>query len=125
MMKATKTDNLIFNFNFDGSVKEYLKKLPFHEAKVVLMLRSRMLPTKCNFPGHWSVSNLCKLCCQLETDEHLFGCPGYRDIHCGIWTHIMFLSPYTEMSLLSKGAKTLLRIVERLQEMNEDDGVVV
>ena len=125
MLKTTKTDNLMMNFSFDGSIKEYLIKLPFQEARVVLMLRSRMLPTKCNFPGRWSASNLCKLCCQLETDEHLFICPGYSDIHCGIWKHNMFFSPNIEISSLSEGAKTLLLMVERRQEINEDEDVVV
>ena len=125
MLTSTKTDNLILNFNYDGKVKQYLLELPFQEARVVLMLRSRMLPTKANFPGRWSRSNLCKLCRQLETDEHLFICPGYRDLHYGTSKHSMFCSPDIAIPSLSEGAKVLLLIVERLLELNEDDDVVV
>ena len=125
MLTSTKTDNLILNFNYDGTVKQYLLELPFQEARVILMLRSRMLPTKANFPGRWSRSNLCKLCRQLETDEHLFICPGYRDLHYGTWKHSMFFSPDIAIPSLSEGAKVLLLIVERLLELNEDDDVVV
>ena len=46
------------------------------------MLRTRT--TKCSFSGRWSISNLCKICCKLKTDEHLFSCPGYNDINNGV-----------------------------------------
>ena len=54
MLDESKTDRLLLNgFHFDGSVKEYLVKLPFNEARAIFMLRTRMLPTKDNFKGRW------------------------------------------------------------------------
>ena len=83
MLKLSKTDGLLLNFSYDGKMKDYLLQLPFHESKMIFLIRSRMFPTKANFPGRWSSSNLCPYCCEVETDEHLFGCCGYMDIHQG------------------------------------------
>ena len=104
-----------------------IKYSKYPDARVLLWrtLMSRMLSTKANFPGRWSRSNICKLCRQLDTDEHLFICPGYRDLHCGTWKNSMFFSSDIAIPTLSEGAKILLLIVERLLELNEDDDVVV
>ena len=51
MMKGSKTDALLLNFSYDGCIKDYLLKLPFHEGRIIFMLQSRMFPTKLNFPS--------------------------------------------------------------------------
>ena len=124
MMKATKTDKILLNFSFDGKTKQYLQQLPFKEARIIFMLRARMFPTKCNFPKRWSSSSLCTFCCGIETDEHLFKCPGYRDIHRDAWDHELFMK-LGDVDVLSEGAKMLLAVYERLLEINEDDDVKV
>ena len=125
MMKSSKTDGMLMNFSFDGRTKEYLVRLSFYEARIIFMLRSRMFPTKCNFPGRWSKSNLCTFCLKKETDEHLFSCPGYRDIHLNKWTHELFMKLDSDINVLSDGAKILLAMYERLVEINEDEDVNV
>ena len=51
MILKAKTDNILCNFNFTGSMLHYLLKLPFPNAKYVFLLRSRMFPTKENIKG--------------------------------------------------------------------------
>ena len=84
------------------------------------MLRARMFPTKCNFPNRWSTSKLCTFCCDKDTDEHLFKCCGYMDIHQYQISHKTFMCLDTKLESLSDGAKILLRIHERLICINED-----
>ena len=96
MLKASKTDAMLMNFNYDGKMKPYLLKLPFYEARIIFMLRTRMFPTRTNFPLRWSSSNLCVYCCSLDTDEHLFQCCGYSDVHEDNIDHCMFMKLSSE-----------------------------
>ena len=125
MMKASKTDSMLLNFSYDGYMKKYLIQLPFQEARMVFMLRARMFPTKCNFPKRWSQSNLCTFCCETETDEHLFTCCGFMDIHRNNWNYDLFMALEAKMEILSEGARVLLAMHERLLEVNEDVDVGV
>ena len=122
MMKGSKTDALLLNFSYDGKAKNYLLKLPFHEARMIFLLRSRMLPTKVNFPSRWSLSLLCNYCCQKETDEHLFWCCGYFDLHKGELDHATFINLDCDMDKLREAAGTLIKIHDRLLQSNEDVG---
>ena len=80
MTSMSKTDELLLhNFTFDGEMKRYLKILPFSEARVVFMVRSKMFPGKENFKGRWSSQN-CEYCDQLESTKNLFACPGCMDL---------------------------------------------
>ena len=91
MMKASKTDSMLLNFSYDGGMKGYLLQLPFNEARIIFMLRSRMFPTKSNFPNRWSSSILCTFCCNIDTDEHLFQWCGYMDTHKHEISYRMFM----------------------------------
>ena len=119
MMKGSKTDALLLNFSYDGKMKEYFHMLPFHEARIIFLLRSRMLPTKVNFPSRWSTSLLCNFCCKKETDEHLFWCCGYIDLHKGELDHGTFMKLDCTMNELSQAARTLIKIHDRLLQSNE------
>ena len=120
MMKLSKTDSLLLNYTYDGQIKPYLRELPFYEARVIFLLRARMFPTKTNFPKRWSVSSLCTFCCKVETDERLFHCCGYVDIHKGGTDYQTFIKLDCDMEKLSHEAKILLQIHERLLRINED-----
>ena len=79
MVSQSKTDRLLLSsFAFHGKRQKYLD-LPFHQARIIFMVRCRMLLTKDNFPGRWEGS-LCNVCGCVDTDEHLFRCPGFTDI---------------------------------------------
>ena len=93
--------------------------LPFHEARIIFLLRSRMLPTKVNFPSRWSTSLLCNFCCKKETDEHLFWCCGYIDLHKGEMDHGTFMKLDCTMNELSQAARTLIKMHDRLLQSNE------
>ena len=61
MMTQSKTDGLLMNaFSFDGQMKCYFK-LPFKYARMIFMVRCRMVLVKDNFPGRW-VRSLCNVC---------------------------------------------------------------
>ena len=82
MLQESESDRLLlYNFQFDGKAKNYLEELPFNEARVVFMLRCRMLPTKDNFKGRWGTE--CEYCGSVESDVHLFSCAGYTDLLSG------------------------------------------
>ena len=88
MIVHSKTDSLLFKaFKFDGKKKVYLK-LPFQQARIIFMIRCRMLHTKQNFPGRWIGTN-CNVCGNVDTDAHLFKCPGFSDLVEGL-NHEMF-----------------------------------
>ena len=116
MLLESKCDRLLLHgFLFDGRPKKYLLELPFEEAKVIFMLRCRMFPTKDNFKGRWGSE--CKYCNCAETDIHLFACAGYVDLLEGIeFDSFMSLKACPEE--LSKGAKMLIRVKERLELSN-------
>jgi hypothetical protein len=80
------------------------------------VFRSRMFPTRVNFPERWADDLLCVYCKSLDTDVHLLSCWGYMDITEDS-TDIdpsIFYSLEASKSELSRGAKILLRIHERL-----------
>ena len=116
----SKTDKILMNISYDGRIKDYLLKLPFEEARIIFLWRSRMFPTKCNYPNRWTTSKLCNFCCMIDTDEHLLSCCGFMDIHKYQIDHQMFLNLGTDMNKLSVGAKILLQFHERLLIVNED-----
>ena len=119
MMTESKADRVLLNgFNFNGKMKSYLSELPFNEARIIFMLRSRMLPTKDNFHGRWG--DECKFCPSLESDMHLFSCAGYRDLLEGI-NFDMFMTLDGSSDELSLGAKQLLRVKERLEVFNTSE----
>ena len=61
----------------------------------------------------------------METDEHLFMCCGFMDIHRNKWNYDLFMTLECEMEILSEGATVLLAMHERLLEVNEDVDVGV
>ena len=116
MLRESKTDRLLLhNFEFNGKVKKYLLDLPFHEARAVFMLRTRMLPTKDNFRGRWGLE--CAYCGNVESDPHLFSCAGYSDLLGGIDMDL-FLTLDCPIDELLLGAKQLLKVIERLETFN-------
>ena len=122
MSLASKTDKMLLGFSFDGKVKDYLLELPFQEARIIFMFRSRMFPTRTNFPNRWSTSLKCKYCCNLDTDEHLFKCCGYADLigEVGVTADCFFLLDQIEMDKLSTAAQVLLKIHRRMEAANDD-----
>ena len=120
MLKGSKTDHFLENFDYDGRIKNYFLKMPYKEARIIFMWRSRMFPTKCNFPNRWSKSKLCGFCLRLDTDEHLLNCCGYMDIHQNKLNNRMFWLVDSDIEGLKVGAQILLKIHERLLVVNED-----
>ena len=107
---------LVNGFHFDGKVRPYLVELDFEHARAVFMIRFRMLPTKCNFPGRWSGS-LCNVCGFEDTDAHLFGCPGYQDIVTNEVWYDMFWDEavLNDTTQLKRAASVLVSLIERLE----------
>ena len=123
MAQASKPARILLNFSFDGQIKNYLTVLPFQEARIVFMFRARMFPTKVNFPNRWTSSSLCAYCCSLDTDEHVFQCCGYQDLCESSVTCEMFYTLDCSIEDLSVGANVLLKIYERMNEMQEDTDI--
>ena len=120
MSKGSKTDDFLTNFSYNGRVKDYLLKMPYEEARIIFMWRSKMFPTKCNFPNRWSSSKLCDFCLGLDTDEHLLQCCGYMDLHQNKLNNQMFWADVIDMEELRSGARILQKIHERLLVINEE-----
>ena len=119
MLLESKCDRLLLNdFNFDGKPKKYLVELPFNEARVIFMLRCRMFPTKINFQGRWDKKSECRYCSCTETDLHLFSCGGYSDLLVGVQFEI-FMALNVGMEELSRGARALLKVEERLEMVKD------
>ena len=121
MLISSKMDGALMNgFCYDGKVKRYLLELDFAEARVIFMMRYRMLPTKANFPGRWSGTE-CNICKFEDTDEHIFHCPGYQDLISDDVNHKMFWNEeiLNDTVKMKKGACVLLGIVERLLEVQD------
>ena len=127
MCIQSKTDNMLKWFSFNGRTMNYLIELPFHEARIVFMFRSRMFPTKANFPNRWSNSRKCSFCCNLDTDEHLFHCGGFVDLLEGSGTtfECFFKLEKIDTTKLSEAAKVLLNIFERLELANGDKDLYI
>ena len=82
-MVESKADRILLNhFVFDRKPKSYLLELPFVEARVIFMLRSRMFSTKENFKGRWNTE--CAFCHKIESDVYLFSCAEYNDLLKGV-----------------------------------------
>ena len=75
-----------------------------------------MFPTKDNFKGRWGSE--CRYCNCVETDIHLFACAGYDDLLQGI-EFDSFMSLNASPDELSKGAKLLIKVKERLEVTNK------
>ena len=123
MMLSSKMDGILLNgFQFSGKPKKYLSELDFDEARVVFMVRYRMLPSKSNFPGRWS-GTACKICGFDDTDAHLFHCPGYQDLIPENVTYDMFWNNevLNDTERLRHAAGAALGIVERLEEIQNMD----
>ena len=119
MLMSSKTDNMLAYFGFNGDMLDYLKELPFLEGRIVFMFRSRMFPTRVNYPERWSSSRACSYCSLLDTDEHLFSCLGYMDLTNGI-DYGMFHRLDVSMKRLSEGAQVLLNVYKRLSAVQDD-----
>ena len=117
MLMQSKTDRLLINsFHFDGQRKAYLD-LPFHCARIVFMVRCRMMPTKDNFPGRWKGTG-CNVCGMRDTDEHLFTCPGFSDIMDDSMSLELFFI-VSDLKVLESAAEKMLKVVERLEVLQE------
>ncbi len=120
MLRASKTDRLLLNsFKFDGKAKAYLSQLPFEEAQMVFMVRTRMMLTKDNFPGRWEGVH-CNVCGDLDTDVHLFACPGYSDLTKDL-SFETFIKLDTTVEKLRQGATQMRLVNERLKIIQELD----
>ena len=93
------------------------KTVPQRIFQIKFMLHCRMFPTKNNFQGRWGKESECRYCSCIESDLHLFSCAGYRDLLEGI-NFDMFMSLNVTMDELSRGAKSLLKVKERLEVVN-------
>ena len=115
LIQGSKTDGILLNFAYNGSMLSYLSELPFAESRIIFMFRSRMLPTRVNFPNRWADDLLCVYCKRLDTDAHLFTCWGYLDITgaSNVDSSIFYHLRATKEEL-SQGAKILICIHERL-----------
>ena len=119
MMLGSKAGVLLMDYEYEGKIKKYLIEMEFGEARVIFMLRAKMIPTKENFRGRWA-SQECSFCSQLETDMHLFSCCGYIDLlgDVNYWALIRLQASGDEMS---RGARRLMRAIERLELVHRDD----
>ena len=117
MMMLSKADRLLLHsFCFDGRKKRYLD-LPFHLARIVFMVRCRMLPTKENFPGRWN-GTCCNVCGNIDTEEHLFTCPGFADLLDDTMSLELFFS-VEELDVLESAAEKMVKVVARLHVLQE------
>ena len=118
MLTQSKTDGLLMNsFNFSGRMKPYLD-LPFSQARIIFMVRCRMILVKENFPGRWDGS-LCNICRCRDTVEHLYSCPGFRDIVCGSVRHDIFFEDDVNLEELKTAADVMIKVNERLKMVQE------
>ena len=119
MIVSSKMNGALMNgFCYDGKIKKYLLELDFVEARAIFMVRYRMLPTKANFPGRWSGS-MCNICGFLDTDEHIFHCPGYQDLLSEDMNYSMFWDEeiLNDTVRLKRAACSIVGIIERLSEV--------
>ena len=77
-----KKENLskLKNLSYDYQLKEYLttNRLSTSEKQLLLKLRTRMIPVKCNFPSMYTEDLSCQLCNtnMNESQEHVLLCPS-------------------------------------------------
>ena len=97
MITQSKTDQLLMqSFVFTGKRQNYFDLL-YHQARIIFMVRCRMLLTKDNFPGHWNGTR-CNVCDCVDTDEHSFRCPGFADILDDSLSYKLFFSEEQELN---------------------------
>ena len=79
-----------------------------------------MLPSKTNFPGRWE-GQQCNICGFQDLDEHIFTCPGYKDLVTDDMSLEMFWNNdvLNDMQVLSVAAKSMTLIIERMEEIQE------
>ena len=79
-----------------------------------------MLPTKSNFPGRWEGQH-CNICGFLDLDEHIFTCPGYKDLVTNEISLAMFWNTdvLNDIEVLSDAAKIMRQIIERMEDIQE------
>ena len=121
MSVSSKMDKVLLNnFKYDGKMMKYLKELDFMDARAVFMTRYRMLPTKSNFPGRWQGQH-CNICGFLDLDEHIFTCPGYKDLVTDEISLSMFWNTdvLNDIEVLSGAAKIMRQIIERMESIQE------
>ena len=76
------------------------------------------ISSKANFPGGWSGS-MCNICGFLDTDEHIFHCPGYQDLLSEDMNYSMFWDEeiLNDTVRLKRAACSIVGIIERLSEV--------
>ena len=118
MLMLSKTDRLLLNsFNFDGKRRKYLN-LAFPQARIIFMVRTRMLLTKDNFAGRWR-GTLCYICNNVDTDAHLFHCPGFCDLIDGSMSYKMFFDLRDTLETLHAAATQMIMVNDRLKVVQE------
>ena len=121
MMLSSKTDKIILGgFSYDGSPKKYLSLLDFEDAKVIFMSRYRMWPTKSNFPGRWDGTN-CNICGYEDSDQHIFKCPGYKDVIDKNLSYEMLWDEesFRNLALLKDLARMAKNIIYRIETVQK------
>ena len=83
------------------------------------MFRCRMFPTKNNFKDRWGTE--CTYCQQVESDLHLFACPGYVDL-LGRTKYEWFVNFSCSLDELREGAESLIKVKNRLEIFNKTKG---
>ena len=118
MLLSSKMDRTALNeYSYDGKMMQYLYELDFTEARAIFMTRYRMWPTKRNFPGRWD-GVICNFCNLEDTDEHIFMCPGYKDIMDD--AHVVY-SMFWDRHVLKDTVKlkalaaVAIKVIERLE----------
>ena len=67
-------------------LKEYIKKMNMHDARINFQLRSKMFPCKNNFkndPENTASKWLCKVCMQVDSQSHILTCSAYKQLREG------------------------------------------
>ncbi len=121
MVLSSKMDKVLLSgFEFDGICKRYLCDLDFNDARVIFLVRYRMLPTKSNFPGRWN-GTLCNVCGFEDTGEHVFSCPGYMDLINHKLQYNMFWDKEVlkDMDILRELSRNMKLIIERMEEIQK------
>ena len=62
-------------------LKEYIKKMNMHDARIKFQLRSKMFPCKNNFkndPENTASKWLCKVCMQVDSQSHILTCSAWK-----------------------------------------------
>ena len=122
MLLSSKMDrSVVSGFSFDGRMMKYLRELKFVEARAVFMSRYRMWPNKVNFPGRWGENLNCNVCGLLDSDEHVFTCPGYTDILSvaeGLRMEMFWDDKFlTDIKSLKVVAGMVVRLIERMSSI--------